>query len=179
MMEELFAPALFDRLRLLARAFVWGRKSLHTSVEEDLRTAGAAHANLASEHRQTLQCQRTLGEKYAQLNESNSTATADLAKMGRRAETLELALNSVNATHTRALGDWAQDRHALERTEALLRSELAEKADAIAALQQVAAVQHDTHKHLEKQFESLQLHHGWVFRSNVTSDSGIVTSHST
>jgi ribosome biogenesis GTPase A len=159
-MEQLFAPALFDRLRMLARAFVWNRKSLHNIVAEELRTAGAAHTSLASQHQQTLDRQHTLMQEYAQLSERFSATTTDLAKMCQAAETLELALNGANAKHMCAHGAWAQARQVLEETATVLKAELWEKASENIALQQAADLQHTTHQGLQKQFESLQTHHG-------------------
>ena len=159
-MAELFAPGMFERLRTLARPFVWGRKALHTTVAEELQAAGVAHTNLVIENRHTFDRLDALVREQAQLVERHDAVTAEFGHLRQNHTILVSALDETNIRHRDARANWERDRHTLEATTVLLKDELAEKSAAIDALRRTIDQQLGAHDKLRQQFASLEQLHG-------------------
>jgi GTP-binding protein EngB required for normal cell division len=159
-MTELFAPNLFERLRMLARPFVWGRKGLHVTVAEELQAAGAAHTELVGKHRHTCKRLDDLVREHAQLSERHDAVIAELNLLHQDRAVLERTLEETNIHRREARNDWDRERDILEVTAAQLRAELTEKSEAIEALRRTVDQQLGAHAELRQQFMSLEQRHG-------------------
>lgn len=159
-MTELFAPSLFERLRTLARPFVWGRKRLHTTVAEELQAAGVAHSQLVAEHRHTFDRLDALVREHAQLGERHDVVNAELGQLRQKHVLLERTLDETNIQHREARDGWERDRRALESTAANLTAALMEKSESIGVLRRTIDQQLGAHEELRQQFTSLEQRHG-------------------